>query len=110
MPEESPQPRNASTTAPHIFSNAPHMIALCLTAIGLVKIYARLQGISTLADDLLALDAAGFLAAHLLAYLALRRGEARKAQLIGKIADTVFVAALALTVLIAVFVTYGLEG
>jgi hypothetical protein len=37
--------------AEKIFANAPNMLVLCLTVIGLIKIYTRFEKITTLADN-----------------------------------------------------------
>jgi len=37
-----------------VFTNSPNMLVLCLTVIGLIKIYTRFEKITTLADNFLA--------------------------------------------------------
>ncbi len=78
----------------HIFSVSAGLVGVCLTVIGLVRIVQELQNVDTLTDDLLAVDALGFLAACLLAYLAMRSHGARGKRL-EQWADVVFLAALA---------------
>ena len=50
--------------AEQIFTNAPNMLVLCLTVIGLIKIYTRFEKITTLADNFLAFVSIGFLGRH----------------------------------------------
>src|SRR5580700_12054194 len=47
-----------------IFINGPNMLVLCLTVIGLIKIYTRFEKITTLADNFLAFVSIGFLGRH----------------------------------------------
>jgi hypothetical protein len=56
----------------HIFANSPTMLALCLTMVGLIKIYTALHRITTLTDDFLMLGLSAFLLATIFSYLALR--------------------------------------
>jgi hypothetical protein len=58
----------------HIFANSPTMLALCLTMVGLIKIYAALHRITALTDDFLMLCLSAFLLATIFSYLALRGG------------------------------------
>ena len=55
-----------------VFANGPNMLVLCLTVIGLIKIYTRFEKMTTLADNFLAFIALGYLVGdrHLLHGLA----------------------------------------
>lgn len=90
----TPSEREQSDLCVHIFSVSAGLVGVCLTVIGLVRIVQELQDVDSLADNLLALDALGFLAACLLAYLALRTRDARRTRL-EHWADLVFLASLA---------------
>jgi hypothetical protein len=94
----------------HIFANAPTMLALCLTTVGLIKIYAALQRITTLADDFLAFCLAAFLLATIFSYLALRSSTAKRRVKFARLADILFIAGLSTATLIAFFVVYALAG
>jgi hypothetical protein len=72
----SERQREQSELCVHIFSVSAGLVGVCLTVIGLVRIVQELQDVDTLAVDSL-----GFLAACLLAYLALRAGEPRRSRL-----------------------------
>ena len=97
-------------TSHQIFGNAPTLLALCLTAIGLIKIYASLQRITTLLDNCLAFGVIAFLVATLFAYLAIRATSHKRRLSLGRIADIVFLAGLACTALVAVLITITLAG
>jgi hypothetical protein len=45
----------------HLFSVSAAMVGVCLTVIGLIRVFISLQKIDTLADDLLSVDALFFL-------------------------------------------------
>ncbi|HWR35680.1 MAG TPA: hypothetical protein VN622_07405 [Clostridia bacterium] len=97
-------------TAEHVFTNSPHMVALCLTVIGLMKVYAKLAQVSMIADELLAVAASAFLAATVCSYFSLRAHKERHRHLAERIADITFLAALILTAAITIMITVQLEG
>ncbi len=96
--------------AGHVFGNSPTMLALCLTVIGLIKIYAKLERISTLADNFLAFGVVCFLVATLLSYLALRARFRRRRLRLARLADFTFLAGLSCATAVAVFITFSLAG
>src|SRR5277367_1876625 len=96
--------------AEKVFGNAPNMLVLCLTVIGLIKIYTRFDKVTTLADNFLAFIALGYLVATLVSYLALRsRNEAPRTQL-ARAADMAFLISLVCTAAEALFITFALAG
>ena len=96
--------------ASHIFGNSPTLLALCLTVIGLIKIYASLQRITTLADNLLFISVAAFLVATVFSYLALRSKTRKRRRVFGNVADWAFMSGLCLTTFVALFITFTLVG
>jgi hypothetical protein len=96
--------------ASHIFGNSPTLLALCLTVIGLIKIYTSLQRITTLADNILFISVAAFLVATISSYLALRSRTRHRRRIFGDIADWAFISGLCLTTFVALFITFTLVG
>ena len=94
----------------HIFVNSPTMLALCLTVIGLLKIYASLQRITTLADNLLAICLVAFLLATICSYLALRAISQKRIHLLTQIADWLFLSGLTCATAVALFIAFVLAG
>ena len=94
----------------HIFGNAPTMLALCLTTVGLIKIYSALERITTLADDFLVFCLAAFLFATIFSYLALRSSGARQRVRLARMADILFISGLSAATIVAFFVVYTLAG
>lgn len=94
-PSEREQERQREQTdlSVHILSVSAGLVGVCLTVIGLVQIVQELKDVDTLADNLLAVDALGFLIACLLAYLALRAHGPRRPRL-ERCADVAFLASL----------------
>lgn len=84
-----------------IFTASASMVGICLTSIGLFRISDRLKGIGTLADELLAVDAVGFLMSCLLAYLALKSRDRQWRESIERVADAIFLLGLCLMVMIS---------
>ena len=94
----------------HIFANAPTMLALCLTTVGLIKIYTALERITTLVDDFLVLCLATFLLATIFSYLALRSYTAKRRNLFARMADILFISGLSAATIVSFFVVYTLAG
>ena len=93
-----------------VFTNSPNMLVLCLTVIGLIKIYTRFEKVTTLADNFLAFVCVGYFISTLCAYLALRTQERSKRLKLAKTADLIFLASLCCTGAVAIFMTFALEG
>jgi drug/metabolite transporter (DMT)-like permease len=89
-----------------IFANAPNMLMLCLTAIGLIKIYTRFEKITTLADNFLSFVSLGFLIATILSYVALRSESRPRRIRLARAADLLFLGALGCVGAVALFVTF----
>jgi len=96
--------------AAHIFGNSPTLLALCLTVIGLIKIYTSLQRITTLADNILLISVIAFLLATIFSYLALRAKTRQRRVTLGNIADVTFLSGLCLATAVALFITFALAG
>ncbi len=86
------------------------MVGVCLTVIGLVQVIVSIKTVETIADDLLAADALLFLIASLVAYWALRTPGAPRVAGLERIADGIFVCAIALMVAICGFMTFATSG
>jgi hypothetical protein len=86
------------------------MLVLCVTVIGLIKIYTRFEKVTTLADNFLAIVALGYLVATILSYLALRTAASAKRMRLAKAADLSFLISLSLTAGVALFMTFDSCG
>ncbi len=93
-----------------VFTNSPNMLVLCLTVIGLIKIYTRFEKITTLADNFLAFVCVGYFISTVFAYMALRSQQKPKRLKLARIADLLFLASLCCTGAVALFMTFALEG
>ncbi|WP_159982736.1 MULTISPECIES: hypothetical protein [unclassified Novosphingobium] len=88
---------------------AAGMSGVCLTAIGILHLVIVVGRTSTIADDLLALDATLFLVATLTSYFALRVGSVRRLHLMERIADITFIAAMSLMTVVSLIITYAMN-
>src|ERR1700677_3669537 len=82
--------------AEKVFGNGPNMLVLCLTVIGLIKIYTRFEKITTLADNFLAFISLGYLAATVIAYIAIRSTNGKTRLKLSRAADLIFLVSLGL--------------
>jgi hypothetical protein len=111
VPNQNQQEERAEVDlSEKVFTNSPNMLVLCLTVIGLIKIYTRFEKITTLADNFLAFICVGYFIATVFAYLALRSQERSKRLKLAKTADLLFLASLCSTGAVALFMTFALEG
>lgn len=88
---------------------AAAMVGVCLTGIGLLHVATVVRPQSTIADDLLSLDAALFLVAMLASYFALRVQSRIRLHGLERIADGAFIAAMLLLTLACFVITYALS-
>ena len=91
-----------------VFSVSAAMVGVCLTVIGLFKLYTHIVELQTYGDELLAIDAVLFLISCLLSYWALRARARRRMLGLEIVADVVFLIALCLMALICGLITYAL--
>ena len=97
-------------TSNEIFTNSPPMLALCLTVIGLIKIYTTLQLVTTLLDNFLAFGVVAFFVSTITSYFAIRAHTPIRRIKLGKIADVSFLAGLACAAAVAIMVTFTFFG
>ena len=97
-----------SDLAQHIFSASAGMIGVCITVIGLFRISDRLKHLSTIGDDLLAVDALAFLMSCTLAYVTLRTRARHRRYRLEQWADGIFLVALAVMAIICGLIAYEL--
>jgi len=92
----------------HIFTVSASMVGVCLTVIGIVNIVISIKKITTIADDLLAVNAFIFLCSCLLSYWALRARSKRRMHQVERIADLIFLIGLLLMVVICGLIVFVL--
>jgi hypothetical protein len=92
----------------HIFSVSAGLVGVCLTVVGLFRLFRRPGEVQSVADNLIALDAIIFLLACLLAYLALRTNDEGRWQRLERYADGLFLLGISGMVLISGLVAYEL--
>ena len=91
----------------HIFSVSAAMVGVCLTVIGIFQI-GTLKAVSSVSDNLLAIDAVAFLASCILSYIALRTRTRKRRFHLERIADAIFIGGLLLMAVVCCLVAYEL--
>lgn len=103
--EPSPRERDLSG---HIFSVSAGLVGVCLTVVGLFRLFRKTGEVASVADNLIALDALVFLSACSFAYLALRTTRETKWRRLERLADGLFLLGLASMVIISGLIAYEL--
>ena len=109
MPKTTPENHLEEDISIHIFTVSSAMVGVCLTVIGLIRVVITFGKADTVADDLLAADAFLFLLSCLLSYSALRTRSKRRMHRMERIADSIFILAMILMVVICGFITYAIS-
>ena len=115
MSEESFIEKQEENISPHVFSVSAGMVGVCLTVISLINVGSAIRKVSTIGDDLIALNAVIFILSCYLSYSAMKTQKRKRRLLLEKAADRIFLSALFLTVVVCLFVVYsfsysGLKG
>jgi len=108
MAKSAPRTHLEDDICIHVFTVSAAMVGVCLTVIGVLRLVTTTRRLDTVADDLLALDAALFLASCLSAYWALRTRSTRRLHRVERFADFIFIVALVFMVVICGFITYAI--
>src|SRR5687767_2681108 len=87
-----PEGNSQSPLSAHILPTSATMIGVCITVIGLVRLFEAAGDASTIIDKIVAGDSLMFLAAAFMSYLSMRSGRRRRH--LESYADVVFMIAL----------------
>lgn len=90
-----------------VFVTSAGLCGMCLTVIGLLQVPLALRGITSIADDLLVVNALLYMVDCVLAY-ALMRGFAHRPSRLTRLIDLLFLAALLLTIGIGALIAWTL--
>jgi len=109
IPPVSELKTSERTLSSHIFTVSAGLVGVCLTVVGIFN-FSRHRGDpeSSLADNLVAIDAMVLLFACLFAYLALRASTEQRWRRLERYADVLLLAGLSAMVLIAALIAYDL--
>jgi hypothetical protein len=106
-PPSEPSPRERDLSG-HIFSVSAGLVGVCLTVIGLFRLFRKTGEVASIADNLIAIEALVFLFACLAAYLALRTTRESSWRRLERFADGLFLFGLAGMVVISALIAYEL--
>lgn len=77
----------------HILNQSSMKIGMCLTLLGLIKVVEGVKNVTSMVDELLAIDAIGFLISSIVTYYALKQDGDRKRKA-GRAGDIIFTISL----------------
>lgn len=100
----SPTQQRRDDICIHIFTVSATLVGVCLTVIGVLRIVKRLQGVAILADQVLSVNAMGFLAACMIAYAAVRTEGVERRKRLERSADVVFLFSLAMMTVVCALI------
>lgn len=78
----------------HIFVVSATLIGVCLTVIGVLNLVQGIQNVRLITDQMLSIDAVGFLIACTLAYSAVRTDNVSRRRRLERAADIAFLSAI----------------
>jgi multisubunit Na+/H+ antiporter MnhF subunit len=107
-PEPSSRESREDELCVHIFSVSAALVGVCLTVIGLFRVILRIRELDSIADNVLAVDALGFMVSCSLAYLGLRSRATARRRLLETLADRFFLASLGLMTVVCALIAYEL--
>jgi hypothetical protein len=81
---------------------------MCLTLLGLIKVVEGVKSVRSIADELLAVDALGFLLSSILSYFALKDSRETRKGKTARAGDLVFSASLCLLALVCGIIVFEL--
>jgi hypothetical protein len=90
-----------------ILTNSSMKIGMCLTLLGLIRVQEGLKKVVSMADQLLAVNAVGFLISSMFSYLALKQRSDGRREKQTKTADLAFT--LSLGLLVGICVVFAIE-
>ena len=83
------------------------MVGVCLTVISLINVSSGIRKVTTVGDDLTAIDALVFILSCYLSYRSMKTKDRKKRLFLEKITDRVFLFGLVLMVAVCFFVVYA---
>jgi len=102
---DTPQHSPRNRLADHILPTSATMVGVCITVISLAQLIPK-HGVSKHADELLAFDSLLFMVSAVLSYFSIRHSNESGSY--ERIADTVFLVALGLMVVVGIIVSFEL--
>lgn len=91
----------------HVFTISAGLVGVCLTAIGLLRIFTGHTNITTFADELLAADAVLFMVCCSLSFWSFKTADERRRRILRRVIDALFMTALAFMVVVCALIAYA---
>jgi hypothetical protein len=108
MPEDSGHEQREHEITMHVFTLSAGVVGVCLTGIGLLRLFTSNSRVNTVADDLLAADPVAFMSCCFLSFWSFKTSGARRRRTRRIIIDALFMVALAFMVAICALIAYAI--
>ncbi len=92
-----------------ILTQSSTKVGMCLTLLGLIKVLEGVKNVTRFSDELLAINAFGFLVAGIFSYFAIKEEDTKRKQKKGKIGDIFFSGSLCLLAIICAIMVFELS-
>jgi uncharacterized membrane protein YsdA (DUF1294 family) len=90
----------------HVFTISAGLVGVCLTAIGLLRLFTEHASVTTIADELLAADAMLFMVCCALSFWSFKTDAPRRKKILRRCIDSFFMIALAFMVAVCGLIAY----
>ena len=107
-PENSGQTAQEGNLCVQLMSVSAGMVGVCLTVIGIFKLFHNLRGAGTIADDLVAVDSLLFVTVCIFSYGAMRTPNRTLRQRLERTADLLFLSALTFMAVICGIIAWAI--
>ena len=107
MPEEPSRELREHDLTMHVFAISAGLVGVCLTAIGLLRIFTSHARVNTIAHELLAADAVLFMVCCSLSFWSFKTETPGRRRNLRRLIDTLFMLALALMVIVCALIAYA---
>ncbi len=107
MPYDPTKEQREHDLTMHVFTISAGLVGVCLTAIGLLRIFTAHTKITTIADELLAADAVVFMVCCSLSFWSFKTENPSRRRILRRLIDTLFMVALAFMVVVCSLIAYA---
>ena len=106
MSEEPSKEHREHDLTMHVFVISAGLVGVCLTAIGLLRIFTSHTRVNTIADELVAADAVLFMVCCSLSFWSFKTEEPIRRRTLRRVIDVLFMTALAFMVVVCTLIAY----
>lgn len=108
MPEDLNKEQREHEITMQVFTLSAGLVGVCLTGIGLLRLFTSHTRVNTVADDLLAVDAVIFMTCCFLSFWSFKTAGTHRRRLLCIVLDALFMVALVLMVAVCALIAYAI--